>query len=143
MWKPSSSCLCTLQGQDIVPGLVTTSFFNLWILFNMLLKSSNPPGNETSCDVVTTSFCTSQRRRSYVSNETPNDVSVELRQDVSVVPLHDVLLERRYDVSRGGLNDVSSVRVHDVSNKAQMKHPTTSQWYVTKTSQRYKSTTSH
>ena len=29
----------------------------------------------------------------YVSNETPNNVSVERRQDVSAVRLHDVLLE--------------------------------------------------
>ena len=42
-------------------------------------------------DVVTTSHCTSQRRRRYVSNETPNDVSV--------VRLRDILLERRDDVS--------------------------------------------
>ena len=42
-------------------------------------------------DVAVTSLSTSQRRRRYVSNETPNDVSMELRQDVSVVRLHDVL----------------------------------------------------
>ena len=30
-------------------------------------------------DVVTTSLCTSQWRRRYVSNETPDDVSVERR----------------------------------------------------------------
>ena len=55
--------------------------------------------------VVTTSLCMSQRRRSYVSNETPNDVSVERRQHVLVVRLHDILLERRGDVSRGRNND--------------------------------------
>ena len=42
-------------------------------------------------DVAVTSLSTSQRRRRYVSNETLNDVSMELRQDVSVVCLHDVL----------------------------------------------------
>ena len=76
-------------------------------------------------DVVTTSLCTSQRRRRYVSNETPNDVSVERHQDVSVVRLHDVLLACCGDVSRGRNDDVPSVRLHDVSNKSQMKHPTT------------------
>ena len=81
-------------------------------------------------DLVTTSLCTSQWRRRYVPNETPSDVSMERRQDVSVVRLHDVILERRNDVSKGRNNDVPSVRFHDVSNKSQMKHPTTSQWYV-------------
>ena len=94
-------------------------------------------------DVVTTSLCTSQQRCSYVSNETPNDVLIERCQDVSVVRLHDILLERRDDVSRGRNNDVSLVRLHDASNKSQMKHPTTSHWYVTKTSQWCISTTSH
>ena len=36
-------------------------------------------------DVAATSLCTSQRRLRYVSNETPNDVLMERRQDVSVV----------------------------------------------------------
>ena len=94
-------------------------------------------------DVVTTSLCTSQRRRRYVSNETPNDVSMERRHDVSVVRLHDVLLERPEDALRGCNNNVPSERLHTVSNKSQMKHPTTSQWYVTKTSQWYVSMMSH
>ena len=94
-------------------------------------------------DVVRMSLCTSQRRQRYDPNKPPNDVSKELRQDVSVVRLHDVLLERRNDVSKGRNNDVPSVRLPDVSNKSQMKHPTTSQWYITKTSQRYVSITSH
>ena len=86
-------------------------------------------------NVVTTSLRTSQRRRSYVSNETPNNVSVERHQVVSVVRLLNILMERRDDVSRGRNNDFSLVRLLDVSNKYQMKHLTTSQWYVTKTSQ--------
>ena len=86
-------------------------------------------------DVVTTSLCTSQRRRRHLSNETPNDVSVECRQDV--------LLERRDNVLRGHNSDVPSVRLHVISNKSQMKHPATSQRYATKTSQWYVSTTSH
>ena len=93
-------------------------------------------------DVVTTSLCMSQWRRRYVSNETLNEVSVERRQDVSVVRLHNVLLVCCDDVSWGRNEDVPYVRLHDVSNKSQMKHPMTSQFYVTKTSQRYVSTTS-
>ena len=90
-----------------------------------------------------TSLCTSQRRRMYVSNETPNDVSVEHRQDFSVVRLHDILLERCDEVSRGRNNNIPSVRLHYVSNKAQIKHPRTSHCYVTKTSQWDVSLTSH
>ena len=48
---------------------------------------------------VTTSLCTSQQRRRYVLNETPNNISVERRQYVSVVLLHNVLLVCRDDVS--------------------------------------------
>ena len=93
------------------------------------------PATRRRTDVVTTSLCMSQRRRSHVSNEIRNDVSVER--------LHDILLERRDDVSRRGNNDVPSVHLLDVSNKSQMKHPTTSQWCVTKTSQWYVSLRSH
>ena len=55
---------------------------------------------------------------------------MQRRQDVSVLRLPDVLLERCNDVSKGRNNDVPSARLHNVSNKSQMKHPTTSQWYV-------------
>ena len=127
------------------------------------------PAKRRHGDVVTTSLCTSQRCRRYVSNETPNDISVERRQDVSVVRLHGVLLVYRDHVSRGRNDDVSSVRLHDVSNEtpndvsvvrhqnvsvvrihdvplerhydvswnSQMKHPITSLWYVSTTSQSY------
>ena len=91
-------------------------------------------------NIVTTSLCTSQRLGRYVSNETLNGISVERRQVVSVVRLHDVLLACREDVSRERNDDVPSVNLHDVSNKSQIKHPTTSQWYITKTSQWYVST---
>ena len=37
------------------------------------------PATRRRGDVVTKSLCTSQRRRSYVLNETPNDVSMERR----------------------------------------------------------------
>ena len=101
------------------------------------------PATRRRGDVVTRSLCTCQRHHSYVSNETPNDVSMERRQDVSMVRLNDILLERREDVSRGRNNNVSLVRLHNISKKSQMKHPTMFHWYVTKTSQCYVSTTSH
>ena len=85
-------------------------------------------------NVMTTSLSSSPRRLKQDSNETPNDVSVVRHQDVSVVRLHNVLLVCRDDVSWGRNNDVPSVRLHDVSNKSQMKHPMTSQWYVSTTS---------
>ena len=69
------------------------------------------PGNKTSW-----------RRHRYVSKETPNHVSVERLQDVSVVPPHDVLLAFRDGVSRGHNGSVPSARLRDVSNKSQMKH---------------------
>ena len=47
-----------------------------------------------------------------------------------MICLHDVLLKRRHDVLRRCNSDVLSVRLHDLSNKFQMKHPTTSQWYL-------------
>ena len=66
--------------------------------------SDVPPGNKMSW----------QRHNDvYVSN----DVSMERRQDVSVVHLHDVLLESRDNVSRGRNNDVRSVGLHNVPNK--------------------------
>ena len=65
------------------------------------------PASGRPDNVVATSFYPSQRRRRYVSNETPNDILVERRQDVSVVHLHDAIKER---------HDVSKVRNNDVSN---------------------------
>ena len=69
-------------------------------------------------DVAATSLCTSQWRRRYVLKETPNDVSMERRQDVSVLRLYDVLLERHNDVSKGRNNDAPSLRLHDVLSKS-------------------------
>ena len=70
----------------------------------------------------------SQRRRSYVSNETPNDVSVERRQDVSVVRLHHILLERRDNVSRGRNNDVSELRCCDALLIGLLRFQVTLSW---------------
>ena len=88
---------------------------------------SHPPTRRRS-NVVTASLCTSQQHRRYTSNETPNNVSVERRQDVSVVRLHNILLVCCGDVSWGCNDDVPSVRLHDVSNRSQIKHPMTSQF---------------
>ena len=109
---------------------IATFFLNIRILNMISHLALRRPGG-----VTTTSLCSSQRRRRHVPNETPNNVSMQRHEDVSVVRLHDVLLQSRNDVSKGRNNDVPSVRFHDVSSKSQMKHPTTSQWYVTKTSQ--------
>ena len=43
------------------------------------------PATRRCGEVVTTSLCTSQRRCRYVPNETPNNVSVDRRQYVTVV----------------------------------------------------------
>ena len=110
------------------------TLFLIWRSNAMCSFHTSHPAFRRRGNVATTSLCTSQRRRRYVSNETPNDVSMERRQDVSVVRLYDVLLERHNDVSKGRNNDAPSLRLHDVSNKSQMKHPTTSQWYVSTTS---------
>ena len=79
--------------------------------FTYIPVHSTPPGNK---DVV----ATSQRRRGYVSNETPNNVSMKRRQDVSVVRFYNVLLELHNDVSKGRNSDAPSLRLHDVSNKS-------------------------
>ena len=41
-----------------------------------------------------------KQRRSHVSNETPNEISVKRFQDASVVRLHDVIKRRHDSVSR-------------------------------------------
>ena len=67
-------------------------------------------------NVVSTSFRPSQRRRRYFSNKTPNDVSVERHQDVSVAHPQDVIKERRGNFSRERNNDVPLVRLQEVSD---------------------------
>ena len=54
---------------------------------------------------------TSAQRLKLVSNETPNDVSMVRRQDVSVVALRDAAQE--------GFKDVLKVPNHNVSSKSQ------------------------
>ena len=92
-------------------------------------------------DVVMTSLCTSQRRCSYVSNETPNDVPMERHQESGTSPRHligkswrrlkrtyqrrfigtspqpfkQVLSETPNNFSLIRHQDVSVVRIHDVS----------------------------
>ena len=74
------------------------------------------PENGRRDDIVATFFCPSQRHHKYVSNETPNNASVERRKDVLVVRRQDVIKERCDNVSRVLNNSVSLVRLHDVSN---------------------------
>ena len=67
------------------------------ILF-LLYELMSHPALRRRVDIAATSLCTSQQCRRYVSNETPNDVSMEHGQDLSVVRLCDLLLERHNDV---------------------------------------------
>ena len=83
-----------------------------------------------SDDVVMMSFCTSQQHRSYVLNETFNDISVERIVDVSIICLHNVLLECHHNVSRERNIDITLVSLQDVSSKSRMKHQITSQFSV-------------
>ena len=90
--------------------------------------ATGPPG-----DVVTTSLLspsnvigTSQmKHQRRLSGTSPRRVSGSF---------HNVLMVCREDVSRERNDDAPSLRLHDVSNKSQMKHPKTSQWYVSTTS---------
>ena len=78
--------------------------------------STTHPARGRRDDVVATYFCLPQQRGMYVSNETPNDVSVKRRQVVSVVRLQDVIKERRDNVSRVCNSDIPLARLHDVSD---------------------------
>ena len=79
---------------------------NKYFSYFAVPKNITHPAPKRRDDVVTSSFCMFQQCRRYVFNETPNDVSMERRKDVSVECLHKVLLEHRDDVSRGRNNDV-------------------------------------
>ena len=87
------------------------------------------PGN-----VVTTSFCTSQRRRRYLSIETPNDVSVELRQDVSEVRLHDVCFH--WFVVTTSQGDAMTTPHQYVFTTSQISLKWNIQWHLSSTSLR-------
>ena len=82
----------------------------------MRLWTNTRPARRRRDDVVATSFSPSKQRRRYVSDETPNDVSMERRQDVLVVRLQDVIKKCRDNVSRVRNNDVPLVRLHNVSD---------------------------
>ena len=131
--------------------------------------NSFPPSTKRFGNVVTKSLCTCQWRRRYVLNETPNSVSMERRQYVSVVCLHDVLLDSCSDVSKdlattsfqyvsttsqtsfrwniqqrlsGRYQDVWVVRIHDVRLARLYDISCKSQIKHPKTLLRYVSTTS-
>ena len=74
--------------------------------FNPTHLATRPRGN-----FVTTSLYRFEQHGRYVSNETPNDVSVERRPDISVVRIHGVPLVYLYNVS----NKVAVIRFHHVS----------------------------
>ena len=63
-------------------------------LFIAFVRNLSHPATSRCGDVVTTSLCTSQQRRRYVSNETPNYVSVVHHQDISVIRFNVVPLVR-------------------------------------------------
>ena len=117
--------------------------------FVILILNSNHQATRRHGDVITTSLCTSQLRRRYVSNETPNDVSVERRQTVSVVRLHVTASWQRTWQRLHGTKwqcpiSTSPQRLKQASNETPTwKHPKTSQSYATKASQWYVSMTSH
>ena len=78
--------------------------------------TTSHPARRCQDDIVATSFRPSQLRWICVSNETPNDVSEERRQDVSVVRLYDVINEHRDNVSRVRDNNVPLARLHYLPN---------------------------
>ena len=123
LWHLFNSLLHFWNGKALRICYIQRAISTFWSFFGHFPSATRCRG-----DVIMTSLCRSQWCRRYVSNETPNDISV--------AGLHDALLVCRDDVSWGRNGDVPSVRLHDVSNKSQMKHPMTSQWYVTKTSSR-------
>ena len=106
------------------------------------------PATRRRGDIVTASLCTSQRSRRYVSNETPKTSQwsvvktcqwyVFTTSQISLkwnTQRHSVV--RHQDVSVVRIHDVPLVRLYDVSCNSQMKHPITSLWYVSTTSQSY------
>ena len=75
---------------SVLNFLVSNKLRDLFLKQNIFPLERSRPATRRRGDVVTTSFCTSQWRGSYVLDETSNEVSVERRQDVSVVRIHDV-----------------------------------------------------
>ena len=81
--------------------------------------------------IVENFICTRQRRHWYVSHETPNDVSLERHQDISVGTSHDfirnvLIMSQKYET----ITPINSL--HGTSNQSQMKYPTKSRAYIAK-----------
>ena len=76
---------------SVLNFLVSNKLRDLFLKQNIFPLERSRPATRRRGDFVTTSLCMSQWRRRYVLNETPNEVSVERRQDVSVVSIHGVL----------------------------------------------------
>ena len=83
-------------------------------------------------DVVTTFLCTSQWLHRYVSNETPNNVSREHRQNVSVVRLH----KSYWYVVMTSHEDVMTTFHQFVSSTSQTSLKWNTQWRLSGTSPR-------
>ena len=111
-------CLDLIQIHSAVFLLLIASFHQIYFFnrFSTIIKIITHPARGRCEDVVVTIFSQSRRHRRYVSNETPNKVLVERRQDASVVRLQDIIKERLDNVSRVRNNDASLVRLHEVSN---------------------------
>ena len=82
--------------------------------------------------IVENFICTRQRRHWYVSHETPNDVSLERHQDISVGTSHGfirtvLMMSQKYET----ITPINSL--HDASNQSQMKYPTKLRAYIAKT----------
>ena len=99
------------------------NFFSfLTLVVSMCFYQSH---QETRCrtDVVTTFLCTFQQRHRHVSNEIPNDVLVERRENVSVVCLRYLIMAFHKDIT---------MTPHQyVATTSQTSHKWNTQWHFT------------
>ena len=110
------------------PNYLSQSFRKMFLLWSKF----HSPRQQDVIEILTTSLCTYHWRRRYVSNEALNHVLPKRLSGTSVQHLIGMSWRRLKRTS------------HEyVSDKSQMKHPTTSQWWVTKRYQWYISTTSY
>ena len=85
------------------------------IMTRCVRKMITHPALRRRGDVAATSLCTSQQRRRYVSNETPNDVSMERHQDISGC----VSTTSYWNVITTSQKDVTTTPHHYVSTTSQ------------------------
>ena len=89
------------------------SKFQLYICngcHDVLIMSINltHPATRRRGEVITTSFCTCQRRRRYVPNETPNDVDKMSQWYVSMMSYWNVMTTSKEDVTTMSNQHVST-----------------------------------